>query len=409
MTNHTLNRNVEPWTDEDFVDLTGLDIIEDDPWSYPPDDDDSAAAEYLVVGGRATTADVTGEDVDSGDELAANSATVQHQVDLGTVGTYEVDETDDPVIDSLLWDGAEFGEELESTPYDFEDDSDYLDEPEPITEYDSDLADSFFDSNGDIEVKELDLRLDALIADIRPATSDQLAQIRNILSGFNSARLWNWIRWIETKEWTGHTLLLFLEFREFWECNPDWWERWMWYRKIGPKTAKTDPSVLSRDATYSLLRHRLHCEPEEVIDPAWFDDWDYYSLWKHGFYSFASYAVFRAELSMVEDWRSFVTWNPSDGLAVEWTYTAVQFQFFGGEARYMLDHSAGKLHVREADSPHRTHRNGPPHWFATQDWYDTAEWHDNLGWVVDGMEMTHPHLSPQSMEGPIWPIGGRDA
>lgn len=399
------------WTAEDFADLSPSDSsVEDDPWSDPPKD-----AQRAVINSRPAGCQLPVSDADTTDNVGATAGDDSRQSILMTQAIHVSDMSDDyDESDSVEDDLSSY--ELEDTeleadlefPLDgFEGDSESLDEPEPFAEYDSELADPLYEPVDEYEINGLELRLDQFMTSVRLSESQQLEEIRSILSNFSSARLSNWLPWLESKEWNSHNLLLFLEFRELWDSNPDWWERWIWVRRLGPRTTHTNASVLNRDSTYDLIQHRLKCAPDEIIDLTWFDEWDYYAMWKHGFYSFAAFAMFRAQVKDDEDWKRLVTWNGYDGLSVEWIYTAVEYQFRGGEAKYMIDQSLDRWHVWESEIPHRSYPSGPPDWFAIQDWYDAEEWHDSLGWISDGIELTHPNMSPQSMQGPYWPRGGR--
>ena len=410
MGNTKADMPADGWIPEDFVELPGTDLVADDPWSDPPNDAQKSIVNPLSAVTQPTMFDVV--------NMVDEGITVGNDTEQTTIHALAKQVADIPVNygesgsikdDLLLYElDDDLETDLELSLDEFEDDTEVLDEPEPFAEYDSELADPLYEPSDYYGVSGLEIRLDHFISRVRLSETEQLEAIRSILSGFSSARLSNWLSWLETKEWNDRNLLLFLEFRELWDSNPDWWERWTWIRRRGPRTTHTNASVLNRDSTYDLIQSRLECEPDEIIDSTWFDEWDYYAMWKHGFYSFASFAMFRAQIKDDEDWKRLVTWNLYDGLSVEWIYTAVEFRFRGGEAKYMIDQSAGKLYVWEADIPHRAYPSGPPDWFAMQDWYDAEEWHDNLGWAANGIELTHPNISSQSTQGSLWPKGGRN-
>lgn len=400
------------WMAEDFADSSVTDLIEDDPWSDSPSDSRRAVTDNIPVADQLPTSDVAVADdigtearYDSGQSAIHSHAQHVSDISVDYVESVSIEE------DLLLYESEDVDLEtdLELSPDEFEDDSEFLDEPEPFAEYDGELAVPLYESTEEFGVSGLDIRLDQFILSVRLSESEQLERVRSILASFSSTRLYNWLQWLETKEWNSQDLLLFLQFRELWDKSPDWWERWTWLRRRGPRTTHTNASVLNRDSTYDLVQHRLEYEPDEIIDDTWFDEWDYYSMWKHGFYSFASFVMFRAQIEDGEDWKRLVTWNLYDGLSVEWIYTAVEYQFRGGEAKYMIDQSAKRLHVWETDLPHRAYPGGPPDWFSIQDWYDAEEWHDNLGWATSGIELTDPNMTLQSTQGPFWPRGGRNA
>ena len=393
-----------------FVESADVEPSEDDPWSDPPIDSRRA-----VTNGTPAAGQLSLPDVDTTDDARATAGgdydhpISQNQAKYVSDIPEEYDESDSVnEIISLHELEDELETDSEASLVDFEGDTEFLDEPEPFAEYDGELADPLYEPADERVVSGLEIRLDLFIASVQLPGSEQREVIRSILSNFSSTRLANWLPWLETKEWNDHDLLLYLEFRELWDSNPDWWERWTWVRRYGARTTHTNASILNRDSTYDLLQHRLECEPDEVIDSTWFEEWDYYAMWKHGFYSFASFAIFRAQIEDYDDWKRLVTWNHYDGLSVDWIHTAVEYQFIGGEAKYMADQSSSRLHVWEAELPHRAFPSGPPAWFAVQDWYESEEWHDNLGWTATAIELTDPNLSPQSAQGSLWPTGGRD-
>ena len=152
--------------------------------------------------------------------------------------------------------------------------------------------------------------------------------------------------------------------------------------------------MLSRDAAYEVIQQRLHCQPDEVIEDSWFRDWDDLFLWRYGFTSFASFAVFRAGLNDDEDWRSHLS-TEFDG---DRRALALRRNFYDDDSNDIFDLWADRIPVWENDSPFRTYVGGSPLWFAVQDWYDTAEWHDHLGWAISWMNTIHPYLSPEPLD-----------
>ncbi len=134
---------------------------------------------------------------------------------------------------------------------------------------------------------------------------------------------------------------------------------------------------LSLDASYLLVQRRSHCSPDDVIDDAWFEDWEDIDLWvlvSQGFFSFSSFALYRSKLSYSEDWRR----RPD-----------LQVDFCFIDENHRRSESITEFSKR---------LQGLPSWFAALDWYDPTEWNDNLGWVHHVVEGEHPYLRDQSLE-----------
>ena len=386
------------WTAEDFVQSVDVDLVEDDPWSDLPDDPQRAIVNSLSVGSQLPLSDVcTTDDTDAmsgGDSSQPTTRTQAEHVSHTPVGYAESEEhssVGDNGSSYELEDG-EFGTELELSLDEFEDDTEFLDEPEPFAEYNSELAEALYDADVDTEIRSIDLRLDELISSIEDSTEIQRDQIYAMLSEFSSRRLSNWLTWLHDQEWTGQSLLLFLELYDLWAATPQWWEYSVWSQWLNRWWTYSNPGTLSRDAAYEVIHQRLHCQADEIIDQAWFRDWDDLALWRYGFSSFASFVVFRAGLSAGEDWRSYLSWE-SEGVD---RLLALHRNFHSNDSEDILDSWVGRIRVWEDDIPYRTYVDGPPLWFAVQDWYDAAEWHDHLGWAINWMNTIHPYLSPET-------------
>ena len=179
-----------------------------------------------------------------------------------------------------------------------------FDEPELESEFSSGISQTLHIPDSGISVISRTLELDGFLARVRDMTDVQRDSIEETLSGFTAKKRANWIQWMSRKEWTGKSLLLFLRFYDIWGKTRKWWECF-------PDTSSDlrihyNSNVLSRDKCYALVHRRLDHRPENVIDEAWLADWEDSRLWRYGFDSFASFAVFRAGIPPGEDWRFYI-------------------------------------------------------------------------------------------------------
>ena len=403
--------HAERWTTEDFIDQTRPSVMEDDPWSGSPKDDRMEGTCDIPAKNQSFFLDVENgydenlTDVDDSGQTTESVSEDQyhgHQpatASEGTTGTGVLNDVDwvddlDPVelenepsiIDDELY--------IDALSYfnDSEDDPGYLDEPEPLAEYDGDLAEPLYNQDGDIANLSQKLSADEVIARIECATNDERTQISAMLSEFGSRKLSKWTPWLKGKKWTGQSLLIFLEFLDLWNENPQWWEYSVWSQWLDRWWTYSNSGVLSRDACYDLIHHRLQYEPENVIDETWLKDWDDLALWKRGFHSFASFAVFRAGLSEADDWRDHVSPHLVDELDGDSRPIALYRTPNDYDSHSILFSLIGGYSVWEDTLLHK----GRPLWFAVQDWYDPVEWHDNLGWACTWVEAEHPYLSDES-------------
>ena len=276
-----------------------------------------------------------------------------------------------------------------------------LEEPIPTAEFDPGLRDEVYQGVEFIDLSDVDIRLDLFLSGVA-LSKEEDKQIRSHLNKFSKARLSNWLPWLTSKAWAGRTLLLFVKFHRFWECNSEWWEsRWR-FRTYGWQPSKSPmPNILSRDDAYGIVHRRINLHPEEMIDPVWFEEWDYHSLWRHGFLSFAKFAKFRSALNDGEEWKSLILWRSleediqSDSWldqGIDWTGQSARDGFPASED-VILPYS---------------HTASLPHWYHMQDWYPKHEWHGNLGWNISSVETSESRDSPDASQGPVWPLGGRN-
>ena len=385
MSNTEPDMPTDGWISADFADPAGAEPVEDDPWSDPPNDARRTIINPSPAGPQLSMFDVTSTD-DEGITVGNESGQTVTRAHAKQVADVPVDyaehNTNDGVDDyksSFELEDDSLGIDLELSLDELEEDVELLDEPEPLAEYDSELAEALYYTSEDTEIRPIDLRLDELISSIECATETQRNQIYALLSKFSSKRLSNWLKWLHDQEWIGQSLLLFLEFRDLWADTPQWWEYSVWSHWLDRWWFYSNPSVLSRDAAYEVIQQRLHCQPDEIIEESWFRDWDDLALWRHGFTSFASFVVFRAGLNAGEDWMSYLS---RESLGDD-SPLALNRNSHSNDSGDILDLWADRLRVWENDSPYRTYVGGPPLWFAVQDWYDPAEWHDHLGWAIN--------------------------
>ena len=273
-----------------------------------------------------------------------------------------------------------------------------LDEPEPVAEYEDELSEALYESDVDAADVQRLVAIDEFMNRVEGVTPEQRGEVDELLSELSKRRMFNLLTWMESKAWTGNSLILFLEFRALWEQSSHWWECTFWSSRINHWWTYWNASTLSRDGCYELIQSRLDCDVDEVIDRGWFRDWEELEVWKRGLSSFAAFAVFRAGLREGDDWKADLgsrlgidtqvengPWDANNGYRAA-GYDAVLFSSLAGGA-----------HCREDDSPYRN-PHGPTLWFAVQDWYDAAEWHDDLGWAYSWVEAEHPYLLPGSPE-----------
>ena len=182
-----------------------------------------------------------------------------------------------------------------------------FDEPEPEGEFIGGLSRELHSPDGGIHDMRPALELDEFLACVEEMTDCQRCRIEKTLLSFSAARRANWLRWMKLKEWTGKSLLLFLQFYDLWNETPIWWECLYFSISYGVWEPHYNSAALSRDKCYDLTLLRSDHRLEKIIDEAWLEDWNYLDLSRYGFNSFASFAVFRAGVYPGEDWRRLVS------------------------------------------------------------------------------------------------------
>ena len=162
---------------------------------------------------------------------------------------------------------------------------------------------------------------------------------------------------------------------------PEWWEsRWRGWRYEWRVSKPLLSNILSRDDAFEIVRCRIEYSPDEIVDGLWFEEWDYYSLWRHGFWSFAKFAKFRASLNPAEDWHRLVGWADLD----EEIERDSLRRYDAEVARQYL---AGEIPLLEDGIIRHLYGSNLPRWYAIQDWYPADEWHDNLDWPTQVAEL----------------------
>ena len=353
--------NLTGWRIEDFVDADEFSLAEEDPWADIPSDSDESES----VGSSPTAAD-SGNSSRS-EEIRPNQPDLLDvELDL-SIGEFEEPETDEDA--AALFGGID---DLDEPVWD---------EPEPFAEYDSELSEDLYIPDDDISDRSRKIKIDEFVARVSDLTPAQQGQVTELLETLSLGRLSSWLPWLRAKDWTGHSLLLFLEFRLIqWEENSEWWDSSFWNARLDHWWAYSNSSTLSLEGTFTLVQSRLHCSPDEIVDELWFKDWDDYAVWKRGFPSFAAFAIFRAGLLDGENWLESLTWY-ADFAPVEGTRSSAIYQSYNPRDFDLPSIPIDDLYrFWEDHSPFRNSR-GNLLWFAVQDWYDPSEWHDNLDWA----------------------------
>ena len=365
------------WRVEDFLDTDQRSLAEDDPWADIP----SSSDESGTIGSSPTA------DVSSNFSVGGKDRTEEadlSDIDIDIPGDYEE---------------LEAGEETAALLDDIGDVHELVwDEPEPVAEYDSELSEDLYILDADVSDRSRKLKIDEFVAGVSDLTHAQQEQVAELLETLSVGRLRSWLPWLRGKDWNGHSLLLFLEFRLIhWEENPQWWESSYWNDRIDHWWAHSNSGALSLDGAFTLVQARLDCSADEVVDELWFKDWDDYTVWKRGFSSFAAFAIFRAGLHDGENWLGLLAWY-SEFEPSETTRSSSVYESYNPRdidlPSIPIDDS---YRFWEDHSPFRS-SNGTLLWFAAQDWYDPSEWHDNLDWAYGWLEGENPYLPDEALD-----------
>ena len=266
------------WTENDFVDTTSAEPRdEDDPWqsNQPPTSITVATLQERQVNGPDASAAPNEADFDGLGYFDDELQEVQPD-----------DRWSDDTFEAVDWA-----------------------EPEPTVDASSELNEALYPPDLSITDITRDLKIGEFLAQVKPVTDAQRARCRALLSACGIGRLRRWIPWLRDRHWCGVRVLLFLEFRRHWEssANVRWWETFWWDPRSLEWMPDYQPGVLTLDHSGELVECRTQCPVADVIDPAWFREWEERALWKHGIRSFASFAVFRAGVKSGDDWQQLLS------------------------------------------------------------------------------------------------------
>lgn len=264
------------WSEDDFVDATSKEPLnEDDPWesTQPP-----PSISVATPQGQPSH------------DLDASATPDEADLDPG----YFVDELQEPHADERWADDTFHA-------------GDWT-EPEPTVDASSELNEALYPPDPSITDITRVLKIGELLAHVEPITDEQRARCHALLSACGVGRLRWWIPWLRDRRWCGFRLLLFLEFRRHWEskANVRWWETFWWDPRSLEWIPSYQPGALTLDHSAELVECRTQYAVANVIDPAWFREWEERALWEHGIRSFASFAVFRAGVKSGDDWQQLL-------------------------------------------------------------------------------------------------------
>ena len=377
--------NTDGWNREDFIDRPSASLPYGDPWD---------PLSLFVEPSRGTKSSDIDKLRDSRKRVVSKREEQLHPyIDASDSSAHHTSQSSDG--------GFDFPTDWFEDDSNSDSDEEFPEEPIPTSEFDPDLSEELYHKAEFIDLTDVEIRLDIFIAKLN-LNGEQDSEIRAHFQNFSRSRLSNWLPWLNSKAWTSTTLSLFMQFHNFWESNPEWWESKRYRRRYGWQSMVISLSnILSRDDAYEIVHDRVHFPPDEIIASAWFDEWDYHSLWRHGFWSFAKFAKFRASLNEWEEWESLIQWRSlEEDLESEST------------PYYDLDHIltfVSDIPIdRENDSSLYSYTTSLSRWYHIQDWYPEHEWHDNLGRETLGTEIIKTHDPKEGPQGPIWPIGGRN-
>ena len=270
-------REMHRWVEEDFVDAAPVEtFVENDPWD--PNALSTVSPDFPLP-----------------KRLSHEPEATAHKAEADSAWDF-IDELVDVDPADQWSEGA------------FDSPSDWV-EPEPTVDASSELSESLYPPDEAITDMSRELKIGELLAQIEPITEEQRARSHDLLRACGIGRLRRWIPWLSKQAWCGETLQLFLEFRRHWESrsNVRWWETFRWDVREQEWTPGYKSGTLTLDHGRELVERRAHCDVADVIDPAWFLEWENYAAWELGIRSFASFAVFRAGIPSGDVWQDHLS------------------------------------------------------------------------------------------------------
>ena len=411
------------WIEEDFEDPPSPAFTEDDPWGIPTDSvvvsdhKIPAETEYLVphtetthnssLADSANLSDVAQQqqtakkqELATHDNVHDNDINLQDEFLTTYVGrngyslpseqfdTFPDDAAFDDDPDENEYDDWGFDELDDTDPtsawktlYDTDDNEVNEDEPEPIAEYDSELSDPLHELDEATTDLTIAIKVNEWLSTVEEMDEDQRQEITDILLDFKIERLRSWLPWLREKTWTGYTLLLFLQFRAYYDENPELWKRLKWNSKAKTWKWVEDHYSLSRDDSYLLMERKEHFGRDEIVAIEWCEDYDCLDaqvLREQGFLSLADFAVYRSQFHIGEDWRR----RPD--LGVDFDYK------IRDKKKHISNIHTGLLRMEisnpydytlpmandHADLAGIGSNNPLENWFEMHDWYSQEEWFD---------------------------------
>lgn len=137
------------------------------------------------------------------------------------------------------------------------------------------------------------IRINEVLSRVSGISKAEVQEATQALTSLSPGRLRSWLPWTATREWTAALLLAFLAFRQAWDDAERWWEVTYWDSSLNCWYPHKSPQF-SLDSSYELVKARIGYPANQIIDDAWYEDWEKHAAWTCGFTSFAEFARFRA-------------------------------------------------------------------------------------------------------------------
>ncbi len=302
----------EGWTEEDFSDLPTRENLQRDPWeTLPAESMDEAHNPSQLAQGSPILEEPQRQPKSTVDD------TLSFQESPGSLVGPQSEEdsfvwrppnslTD--LTDSHGWDEELLDEDGANEQFVPDDNSydNYESEFALLADFQSDLGEALYELNGSPPDWAQSIAIDEFISQLKDVSVSQRQEISDLLLNLSRPRLSSWLPWLSGHEWTARTLLLFLQFRAYWDENCELWASLRWSPVANHWFTFLNRSTLTLEDTYLLVQRRLDWPAHQLIDAEWFDDWDEIDVWvrvSQGFFSFASFALYRSRLNFGEDWR----------------------------------------------------------------------------------------------------------